>query len=680
MDLELTRRRLLPLAGGLLVVLAPLGARAATYYVAPSGSDTAAGSEAAPWATMAHAQSVAAAGDTVYFRAGTYSYTAGTTTCSSQTATINGIVLNKSGQSGRLIQYWAYPGEIPVFDFAGIKDSCRVKGFDVTGSYLHLKGLEVKGVPQNNNLNHESWGIWISGSNNTFELLNTHHHMGPGLFIQGGSNNLVLNCDSHENYDPMTSNGAGQSADGFGAHEGGSGNVFRGCRAWWNSDDGFDLIHAQEAVTIENCWAWYSGYLPGTMTRTAAGNGNGIKGGGFDLPPTRVPATPPSHTVRNCLSFMNINNGFDANFEPVANHWTNNTAYMNGANFNMHGTLADGTNANVGILRNNIAFGGTAITSGTGSMVDDAYNSWDSATGVSVSAADFQSTSVTGMDGPRQADGSLPCLPFLRLAAGSDLIDKGQDVSLPFSGSAPDLGAFEYGPCASGGTGTGGGGGATGGSGGAGGATGGVGGAGGGTGGAAGRGGGGAAGRGGAGAAGAGAGGRGGAGGAAGAAGAGGTVGTGGAAGTVGAAGTTGTAGTSGIAGTSGTAGSGGGAGGTTGAAGTGNVSTGTAGTGTSGGAGTTGSGGTGPVDSTGGCGCGVTTNRNGGLEGLAAIALLGLALRKRARVRHWSRSPAPRSRRRTIGVSLRSSARRSERRRARRPRAGRTRRGSSPR
>src|SRR5262245_15500742 len=493
MELELKRTLLLPLAGGLLVVLAPLGAQAATYYVAPGGSDTAAGSQTAPWATIARAQMGAAAGDTVYFRGGTYSYSAGTSACSSQTATINAIVLNKSGQAGRLIQYWAYPGDVPVFDFAGIKDSCRVKGFDVTGSYIHLKGLEAKGVPQNNNLNHESWGIWISGSNNLFELLDTHHHMGPGLFIQGGSNNLVLNCDSHDNYDPMTSNGAGQSADGFGAHEGGTGNVFRGCRAWWNSDDGYDLIHAQSAVTIENCWAWYSGYLPGTMTRTAAGNGNGIKGGGFDLPPTRVPASPPSHTVRNCLSFMNINNGFDANFEPVANRWYNNTAYMNGANFNMHGTLADGTTANVGILRNNIAFSGTALASGTGSMVDTAYNSWDTALGVSVSSADFQSTSIAGMDGPRQADGSLPCLPFMRLAPGSDLIDKGQNVSLPFSGSAPDLGAFEYGPCPSS-SGTGGAGGAAEGAGGA--AGGGAGGAGrGGAGGATGQGSGGAAGR-----------------------------------------------------------------------------------------------------------------------------------------------------------------------------------------
>jgi hypothetical protein len=42
----------------------------ATYYVAPNGSDAAgvAGTEAAPFASWARAQTAAAAGDTVYFR------------------------------------------------------------------------------------------------------------------------------------------------------------------------------------------------------------------------------------------------------------------------------------------------------------------------------------------------------------------------------------------------------------------------------------------------------------------------------------------------------------------------------------------------------------------------------------------------------------------------------------
>jgi len=44
---------------------------------------------------------------------------------------------------------------------------------------------------------------------------------------------------------------------------------------------------------------------------------------------------------------------------------------------------------------------------------------------------------------PRKVDGSLPDITFGHLKAGSDLIDKGINVGLPYSGSAPDLGAFE---------------------------------------------------------------------------------------------------------------------------------------------------------------------------------------------------------------------------------------------
>jgi chitinase len=63
---------------------------------------------------------------------------------------------------------------------------------------------------------------------------------------------------------------------------------------------------------------------------------------------------------------------------------------------------------------------------------------------VTVSAADFVSLDFSGATGQRNADGSLPTINFLKLAAGSNLIDKGVDVGLPYSGSAPDLGAYEY--------------------------------------------------------------------------------------------------------------------------------------------------------------------------------------------------------------------------------------------
>jgi hypothetical protein len=266
--------------------------------------------------------------------------------------------------------------------------------------------------------------------------------MGPGLFIQNGSNNLVLNCDSHHNNDVMTSNGAGESADGFGAHvsAGESGNVFRGCRAWWNTDDGFDLINAFEAVTIENSWAWYNGYVPDTMT--ASSNGNGIKAGGYGTDTSKFPANPPKHLVRGCLSFLNRSAGFYANHHPGPVIFYNNTGYNNHPDFNMLGMDRSGADIHVGVLRNNLAFAGTLVSNDSGT--DNGFNSW-TLSALTVAAADFQSVTMTGVDGPRLADGSLPNLPFMHLVAGSDLIDKGMDVGLPFSGAAPDLGAFEVG-------------------------------------------------------------------------------------------------------------------------------------------------------------------------------------------------------------------------------------------
>nr|WP_169739888.1 cellulose binding domain-containing protein [Actinospica robiniae] len=427
--------------GGLVAGIADVGnAAGAAYYVAPTGSDSAAGTQAAPWATFAHAQSVAQPGDTVYFRGGTYTYTHADSSCSSETASVDGITLNKSGSSGNLINYVAYPGEHPVFDFSKDADDCRIKGFDVTGSYIHLKGLEVEGVPQNNDLNHESWGIWITGSDNVFEQLNLHNNMGPGLFIQNGGGNLVLNSDSHDNYDPNSSDGAGQNADGFGAHisAGYPGNVFRGDRAWWNSDDGFDLINAYSSVTIEDSWAWRNGYLPETTTVAPSGNGNGFKAGGYG---GVYVGNGVVHTVEDSVAFDNSAAGFYANHHTVADNFYNNTGYDNHPDFNMLGISSSGAAIGIGNLRNNIAYAGSLTSNMTGTNAAD--NSWNLS--VTMSDSQFQSVSTTGWDAARQSDGSLPALPYLHLAANSTLIDKGVNVGLPYNGSAPDLGAFETG-------------------------------------------------------------------------------------------------------------------------------------------------------------------------------------------------------------------------------------------
>jgi hypothetical protein len=436
----------------LLSVAAIFAARpllAAEYYVAPNGADSNPGTMAEPFATLQKGHDEAAAGDTVWIRGGTYAVV----TPANSGA---GIALTKSGSSDtNRIKFWAYPGERPVFDFADLRISTSgyTAGISVSGSFLHLKGLEIKNVPMNTRSNN---GISASGSNNVFELLDLHHISGTGLFIHGGDStggNLILNCDAHDNYDPTSSQGAGQNADGFGVHyqETGEPTIIRGCRAWWNSDDGYDLISQEVPVIIENSWAMANGYIDSGMGRPADGNGTGFKAGSSK--------TGIRHVIRNCLASKNRANGFYANHSSGGNDWFNNTAYQNGTQYNLlastwdeAGNRTDGvtlTGARAHKMRNNIGFpNDNSYIDGYG--VDTAFNSWD--LDITPEDDDFIGVSDAGVMGPRQPDGSLPNLDFLKLSASSQFLDRGTDVGLSYAGAAPDLGCYEAG-LPSGGTG-----------------------------------------------------------------------------------------------------------------------------------------------------------------------------------------------------------------------------------
>jgi uncharacterized protein (TIGR03382 family) len=433
----------------LLGALAPAGiAHATDYYVATTGSDSNAGTMAAPFATLQKGVNVAVAGDTVFIRAGTYRITTPANTGA-------GISFTKSGTSDtNRIKYWAYPGEVPVFDFSGMTISTTgyTHGFVVSGSWLHFKGLEIANVPMNTFSNN---GVAVStGGYCIFELLNMHHNSGNGIFIgKGTGGHLVLNCDAHDNYDATSSQGQGQNADGFGVHyqTAGATTIIRGCRAWWNSDDGYDLINQEFPVTVENSWAMGNGFASYGTLNPASGNGNGFKMGSS--------VTGVRHLVQNNVAWKNKASGFYANHSSGGNTWYNNTSFMNGTQYNMLASPPNDPNTTitltgtmVHIMRNNIGFP-NRNSNMTG--VDTQFNSWD--LNLTPAARDFASItdpSVTGTGlaiessgalGPRQADGSFPNIDFLKLAAGSQMIDKGTNVGLPFAGTAPDLGAYEYG-------------------------------------------------------------------------------------------------------------------------------------------------------------------------------------------------------------------------------------------
>jgi len=409
------------------------------YYVAVDGSDENPGTMDEPFATMQHAIDVAEAGELVFVRGGVYEIVDGAQPSM-------GIHFYKSGKSNaERIRYFAYPGEKPVFEFKNLKiqpDPNYTSGVYTDGAWLHLKGFEIRNVPMNTRSNT---GLSVGGGahHNIFEQLDIHHIFGSGMFIHtttGGHE--IINCDSHDNYDPHSHQGNGENADGFGVHYQKTGDVtvFRGCRAWWNSDDGWDFISQEVPVIVENSWAMGHGYINSGTDK--AGNGNGFKIGSSK--------TGIRHIVRNNVAWGNRASGFYANHSSGGNDWFNNTAYNNGTQFNMWastwdsaGNRTDGvslTGDKAHVMRNNIGFPHkNAYIDGYG--VDSQFNTWD--LGITPSNAHFVSVSADDFTQPRKPDGSLPVLDFMRLSQGSPMVDAGIDVGLPFVGSAPDLGAYE---------------------------------------------------------------------------------------------------------------------------------------------------------------------------------------------------------------------------------------------
>lgn len=406
-------------------------AAAESWYVAPTGSDAAAGTLAQPFATVGRAQAAASPGDVVLLRGGVYKMSA------EQIAERKGIfgrviVLDKSGRPDEPITYKPYQDERPVFDFSAVKlTDVRCTAFYVSGSWLHLIGLDIMGVQVALKEETQSICVESQGSHNIFEQLALHDGQAIGLYHVRGSDNLFLNCDAWNNWDYTSDNLKGENVDGFGCHptKGSTGNVFRGCRAWFNSDDGYDCIGASEAVRFEQCWAAYNGYSS-KFERLA--NGNGFKIGGFgSRPVSKLPTPIPRHVTQFCISIGNKAAGFYANHQPGGCDWWNNSAYRNGTNFNMQGRLADNVTEVDGYdhrLARNLGYGSRReITNFDAAKCDAADNTFT--LGLKLTDQDFLSLEEAEFTRPRKPDGSLPELKLLRPAPGSVLARAQTDLT-----------------------------------------------------------------------------------------------------------------------------------------------------------------------------------------------------------------------------------------------------------
>lgn len=460
----------------MLALLSAVAAGATTYYTSPTGAgDGTSESQPGKLSTMISALQ---AGDELILLDGQYDLN-------------SGLTMRRTGKPESPVTIRAAHRRKAILDFRTQPWKRNNNGLSVGGRYMHIQGLVVRYAGFK--------GIYCDGSYNTLEDIESYGNCDSGFQMKEGGSNLLLNCDSHDNFDyrngedgdqatisgtTITNADFGGNADGFADKQHpGAPNTYIGCRSWNNSDDGWDSYQRVSpsassemggdnstlyigCICYNNCPAtfdlttyarletdkdWFDHFKDGAQltvggkTTTLAkyvhmGNGNGFKVGGKQK----------AHNVRliRCLAVANKNKGFDQNNDPGKIEIYNCTGIKNGKNYGM-GSIAG---SSIYFANNVSYYEGTNKDSRGGSsyIKRDDNNTWND--GLGCSSADFESVEVSDATVllPRLEDGSLPDMDLMKLKSTSKLVDAGVELSdvkpkVEYSGKAPDLGWYEVG-------------------------------------------------------------------------------------------------------------------------------------------------------------------------------------------------------------------------------------------
>ncbi|MBQ8065194.1 MAG: hypothetical protein IJ200_06015 [Prevotella sp.] len=461
---------------GIPVPTTPFPNPVKVIYMAPnpSNNNVPDGSFENPYTDLQKAVNAAQPGTHIICRGGTYYQ--GVQSDGKYTVRIK-----NSGTANQPIVIRAYEDEKPVFDFVNGLTNERVgeRGILMTGDYWWLFGLHITHAADN--------GIKLEGSHNRIERCEFSYNLDsgiqlgfghkfsddfPGLSSNDGTHcsyNDIIDCDSHHNCDYDSNYGS--DADGFACKmHNGKGNRFIRCRAWRNSDDGWDLFETDYDVVLAECWQWESGkaedhlwvkqYIQKNSSMSFSGNGNGIKLGGNGT----GGSSKGVHYAFNCIAFgNNVSSsvkGFDCNSHKDGHVLVGCLAFNNSYDYMFEG---GGSDANTKYY-NNVCLGKQEIDVG----YDDynalaapmSKNGWSNHLVTDVSISDYLSLDEEDALKPRDIYGGLP-RKFGRLVADSKMIDAGNaDLDnvnqvwatlvqdFPFlartvTGSARDLGPYE---------------------------------------------------------------------------------------------------------------------------------------------------------------------------------------------------------------------------------------------
>ena len=432
---------------------------ATNYYASPSGKGDGTNVDK-PTSFANGLKKLSAPGDTLYLLSGQYDL---------QTIDIK----NLNGTAEQRIVISGLEGVNSEGSYDAILDfrttAYGKRGIQVANScsYIHIKNMTLRYSGKNNLINY--------GSHNLFENLDIYGSADTGCQMKEGGNNIIKHVDSHDNFDyeldksgNLTQCDFGGNADGFADKQfSANGNHYIGCRAWNNSDDGWDFFQrvSNSQTVMEQCVcyangpasynmkdhpryetdkAWFDQFKNGRTVIDAdgnevyvtleeypnMGNGNGFKLGGDN--------TGHNALVHHCLAVSNTVKGFDQNNDAGTLYLYNNSAYDNGFDY---GFGRD--NGCRLYIQNCISFRSRGTNGFHPNVVQiSTNNTWNS--GFSVSADDFVSLDKSLILANRQADGSLPAEVFMALKEGSALVDAGTPIKgITYSGTAPDLGWFE---------------------------------------------------------------------------------------------------------------------------------------------------------------------------------------------------------------------------------------------